>query len=263
MRKLSSKVLALLWLVTATSLSALVVEACTCNLPPPVCSEYWEIDDIFVGSITKVYRPEDAVQERVDVKVEESFRGMDFSIAHTYNYGHSCAFTFSEGSTYLFYAAHDKDKPNEFGTSFCMRTLRDGDAEFTSDLEYLRSVKAGKSLFWIWGTISKIGYDMPFPGIRVTLLDQKGRIEGTSDARGDVKIEVPGPGKYRVRVHLPPSAKGFNYLIPNDIKRWEKHRKQIVGTKLKGRNRYVDYEVDVAANKCGWFDVSIPTPDQN
>ena len=244
-------------------LCSLVVDACTCNIRPPVCWEYWKTEDIFGGTVTKVYRPENEYEETVEVNVAEAFRGMNFRAATTRNYGHSCAHTFSQGETYLFYASHDRDNPSVFGTSLCTRTAGKDDSTYTSDLEFLRSVKAGQSLYWVWGTLSAIGYDEPFSNIRVTLQNGRKTVEAVSNENGDVKIEVPGPGKYRVRVHLPPSADGVNYLSSNDMNRWQSQRKQIVAEKYTGKNRYVDYEVTVAANRCGWFDVSIPRPEKN
>jgi hypothetical protein len=253
----------LLGSLTLLLLGSVVVNGCTCNIPPPACSEYWETEDLFVGTVTKVYRPENAYQDSVEVNVDETFKGMNFRTANTYNYGHSCAHGFSEGTTYLFYASHNKETPNEFGTSLCDRTSKKGEARYTADLEFLRSVKEGKSLYWIWGTVSEIGYDEPYANIRVTLLNNGKKIEATSSEFGDVKLVVDGPGKYRVRVHLPPGTEGVNWLSSNDHNRWQTQRKQIVGGSDTGKDPYVDYEVTVAANRCGWFDVSIPRPEKN
>lgn len=263
MNAIVSKTQSLLWFLTILLLATVVVNACTCNIRPPVCSQYWETEDLFIGTATKIYRPDDKYEEKVEINVDEAFRGMNFRTATTYNYGHSCAHRFSEGATYLFYASHSRETPNEFGTSLCTRTTSKGDSSYSSDLEFLRSVKAGKSLFWIWGTLSEIGYEEPYANIRVTVLNQKKRIEAASNEFGDVKLEVSGPGKYRVRVHLPPKTEGVNYLSANDMTRWQAQRKQIIAEKYTGKDRYVDYEVTVAANRCGWFDVSIPRLEKN
>ncbi len=234
------------------------IDACICDVRPPVCSEYWDSTPIFIGSISNVTRTEDSVHEVVYVKVEEVFRGMGFPFAHTYNYGHSCSFTFAEGSSYLFYADIIHDKPNTFGSSLCSRTAGERDPRFIEDLAFLRAVKAGKTHYWIWGTVTDIGRDIPFSGIKVSVLNQKMKIEGFSNDSGDVKLEVPSPGDYVIRVHLPPKTTDFNYSIPNDMKRFERQRNQIVRAKLNGKNRYVDYKVNVVANRCGWFEVAIP-----
>lgn len=250
------------FLFIATISSALVgtLEACTCNIRPPVCYEYWRSEAIFVGTITNVEKLEYSVLESVSVRVDENFLGLNSSTAKTYNYGHSCAFDFTKGQTYLFYAGLNKDNPSEFGTSFCARTTRKGQDTFASDMEFLQAVKAGQSQFWIWGTISSIGYEMPLAGIRAELLGAKTKSSAISDDRGDIKFIVSDPGKYRVRVYLPARTNGVNWLLRNDRKLWEEQQKLIVGGVFSGKSQYVDYEVTVLANRCGWFDVSIPPP---
>jgi hypothetical protein len=239
-------------------LSAQCIDACICNIRPPVCYEYWRTEAIFVGTVREVQRSEDTFVENVGVEINESFLGMSLKKARTYNYGHSCAFNFQPGLTFLFYAGLDKEKLGDFGTSFCTRTSSDNQASFSDDLKYLRAVKEGKSLFWIWGTISYWGYDEPLSGIRAEVIGATPKIIGTSNQSGDIKLEVSKPGKYRVRIYLPPGRTDINALGQNDEKLWYEQRQQIVGGRPNGKNPYVDYEVIVQANRCGWFDISIP-----
>jgi hypothetical protein len=126
------------------------------------------------------------------------------------------------------------------------------------DLEFLRSVRDNRPVFWAWGTISRWGYDQPLSGIRAEVLGQTRKIEGISNVDGDIKLELSKPGTYRIRIYLPKGRTDINALGRNDLRLWEMQRKQIVGGRFRGSRPYVDYQVVVEANRCGWFDVSIP-----
>ena len=230
--------------------------ACTCDIRPPACYEYHRTKTIFLGSVSSVSFPVSSPVEHVSVNVVENFLGMNSTTAETFNYRHSCAHTFINGEAYLFYGETETDKPTLFGTSLCTRTTEEKYAQ--ADLEYLRAVKAGNSLYWIWGTISEIGYSPPLSGIRAEVLGIRPKLESVSDNEGNIKFDVGKPGKYRVRVHLPKGRGDINYAIRNERELWEENRKQIVGGRFRGNRPYVDYELNIQANRCGWFDVSIP-----
>ncbi len=233
-----------------------IVFGCTCNVSPPPCYEFWRTDAVFIGTVKKVHRDDSFPFDKVEIGVEENFRGMSSSVAETYNYGHSCAHTFKDGEKYLFYGSIDKDVRNRIATGLCNRTSQFNDS--IVDFEFLRSLRSNESAFWIWGTISEIGFDIPLRGIRAEILGQKKKLHGISDELGNIKIEVPRQGKYTVRVHLPKGTRDVNGLSRNDRTLWEEQMKQIVRAKLDGQRPFIDYNLDVKANRCGWFDVSIP-----
>ena len=235
--------------------------ACICNIRPPACYEYWRTETLFLGTVSSVIQPDASSFESVLIDVSENFRGMDSDNARTFNYDHSCAHSFEKGETYLFYGIPEKEDSRQFGTGLCTRTAEVEHA--SDDLEYLRAVKEGESLYWIWGTISEIGYEPPMSGIRAEVLGSHPKLEGVSDNNGNIKFDVGSPGRYRVRVHLPEGRSDINFLSRNDLELWEENRKQIVGGKFGGNQPYVDYELDVKANRCGWFDVSIPRREVN
>ncbi len=252
------------FLFLVTFLFVRKADACICNLPPPPCYEFWRTDAVFAGKVKKVDEGTSANDSRVIVDVVENFRGMDQTRAVTGNYPTSCSHHFAEGESYLFYAALGKfysalgeNDGGSFGTSLCTRTTRLSDD--LVDLEFLRAVQGGKSNYWIWGTISKgYEYDTPLKGIRAEVLGKNSRLAGVSDDAGNLKIVVPTAGKYKVRVYLPKGALDVNGLMRNETSLSEMQRKQIVGGKLSGRSPFLEYELEVQENKCGWFDVSIP-----
>lgn len=233
------------------------VLGCTCNIRPPACFSYWETETVFIGTVRNVVGDEWQPESKVQIAVDESFRGALGSHAETYNYGHSCAHSFQEGHRYLFYGAPRRDEPRVFDTSYCLgRTAIY--SETLADLEFLRAVRDNKPVYWAWGTISEVGYDSPLKGISAEVLGQPRKIQGTSDVNGDLKLEVPKPGSYRIRIYLPKDRTGINSGLRNDQKLWEMQRKQIVGGRFRGNRPYVDFKVMVGPNRCGWFDVSIP-----
>ena len=231
---------------------------CICDIRPPTCYEYWRTDVVFIGTVQKVYRDDKPPLEleKVEIAVTENFRGMERPLATTFNYGHSCAHTFNKGDRFLFYGSAATEDAGEFGTSLCMRTNRYSDT--LDDLEFLRAVRDRRPVYWAWGTISKVGYDQPLQGIRAEVLGQPRRIAATSDEKGDIKLEVPKPGKYRIRTYLPKGRTDINFMIRSDQALWDMQRKQIVGGRFHGNHPYVDFQVVVEASRCGWFDVSIP-----
>lgn len=239
-------------------ITAASIGACTCNVRPPACFEYWRTEAVFVGTIQKVNPITEGsrfASETVEVSVSEAFRGVNTPSVTTSNYETSCSFRFKAGESFLFYGA--LNKTNEFGTSFCTRTaLLEKDPV---DLEFLRAVKSDKPVYWAWGTISDSGYYSPVSGIRAEVLGQRRKIEGISNDDGDIKLEVPAAGTYRIRIYLPKGRTYINGVLRNETELWEMQHKQIVGGRFKGSNPYVDYKVQVGPNRCGWFDVSIPS----
>ncbi len=235
------------------------VLACTCELRPPACYEYSRTSRIFLGTVASVSTTENSPFEEVEMKVLESFVGETPEKTFTYNYGHSCAHTFKLGETYLIYGSGvgEDGRKNEFSTSLCTRTAKESDAQ--TDLQFLRAVKRGESLFWISGTISKTGYYLAQSGIRAEVLGSRPKVEGVSDESGYVGLDVRKSGRYRVRVHLPKGRGDINSMIRDDVELWEENRKKIVGGRFAGERPYVDFQVDVKANRCSWFDVSIPS----
>ena len=129
----------------------------------------------------------------------------------------------------------------------CTRTSHHN--EKLIDFDFFDSLSSAVPNYWIWGTISK-GSDTPLEGIKAEVLDNKKKITGVSDKDGNLKISVSKEGKYLVRVFTP---KGASLDFP------QRKEQQIIlkGGKLKAKKPYLEYEVEVKNNKCGWFDTTL------
>lgn len=230
--------------------------ACTCEPPPPPCYAYGESDAVFIGEIKNIspnaLNP--GFLDKVEVGVIQSFKGMTYKTAYTHNSGHSCMWTFHKGQKLLFYVnTNDKDK-NLFGAGLCSRTSRFD--EGLSDFNFFKSLADTTPRYWIWGTTFRDWGGGPIQGIRAEVLDNKRKVIGVSDINGDLKISVSKEGKYKVRVFTP---KGASLAFPQR----EEQRKILKATKLEARKPYLEYEVDVKTNQCGWFGTTLYGLEEN
>ena len=144
-----------------------IANGCRCVMIPPPCYSYWESDAVFAGKVKRVFKDAEFPFNKVEVDIEENFRGMPFKTAFTYNAGTSCSWTFAEGENILFYAGVDKQSPNEFGTGYCTRT-----ASYSTnliDLDFFKQLKSATPNYWIWGTISQ-SETKPLEGIKAEVL---------------------------------------------------------------------------------------------
>lgn len=227
--------------------------ACTCNMPPPPCYAYSKSEAVFVGTIKAVIEDyESSPQPKVEVEVEKNFKGMNSKTAFTYNYSNSCAWDFAKGEKFLFYANLDKENKTEFATGFCTRTQEFEDN--LTDFNFLNSIKNPSPGYLIWGVITD--YDntqhysrKPLKGIQAQILDNKKNLVGASDENGDLKISVSKEGIYKVRV-FPPKVKQLDF---NALSDYEENLKKLKNYNFRKTKPFVEYEIEVKENECGWF----------
>lgn len=239
-----------LWILFGSSTVAI---ACSCETPPP-CVQYWRNDAVFVGKISKVSNSAEGSFPNVSITVEENFKGMRFSSVVTGNEPSSCSFDFHEGQRYLFYGTNDKKQADHFGTSFCSRT-RIFEPNLP-DLQFLRSIKNNESTYWVWATITGGSYDHTTSGIAGEVLGVKSKLSGQSDENGDLKIVVPGAGKYKVRIWVPKGKEHSGTLRYDEELRTQQHKIWRGGGKTR-KGRFMDFEVEVSSNHCGWIDLPL------
>ena len=162
------------------------------------------------------------------------------------------------GSTSCDFEGYDKNKKlliygnlckakTFFTTSYCSRSTTF--KENLVDFDFLEALNSSTTNYWIWGTISRSGdAGNPIQGIKAEIKDGKKTLTGISNQDGDLKIVVSKEGKYRVRVYFPKGAEV-------GISQWGEEQWRLMkrgGTNKRGR--YVEYEVEVKNNRCGWFD---------
>ena len=81
-------------------------------------------------------------------------------------------------------------------------------------------------------------------------MDNKKKLTGVSDKSGNLKILVSREGKYKVRLYIPRGAR-FNVSL------YEGQQEIFKGGGPDIKTPYLDYEVEVKNNQCGWFDSEI------
>lgn len=229
--------------------------ACTCYAPPPPCYNYSKFDVVFVGTVTKVNSEgdENQFEPKVEINVEKNYKGINSDLAITRNWASSCAWEFSEGEKFLFYGNKTKTGENHFTTGFCTRTsIYD---EKLADFDFFEAVNSGSLNYWIWGTVRGVYLGSPaIEGVRAEVQDGGKVLSGVSDNNGDIKIVVSKEGRYKARVFPPKGA---------DVKisQWEEQHSVIKRGGIDRKKRgYIEYEVEVKNNKCGWFDAIIEKP---
>jgi hypothetical protein len=232
----------------------IMIFGCICEMPPPPCYAYGRIDTVFVGQVSNVSEDRSEYSPKVEVLVEENFKGMNSKLAITRNEPHSCAFRFQKGDRYLFYGYLDDNNPFQFSTYSCTRTTKFRDD--LDDWEFLRNVKESRPMHWIWISASN-GYDTPFKGLRAKIISGDNKLEGVSDEDGNIKFEVPKNGKYRVRIWVP-KGKQFSFILRQNKEIRDEQRLLYKGAGGKvGSTLHMDFEVDVQDNRCAWIDFPV------
>jgi hypothetical protein len=244
------KIIFILTLISLFSVQATV--ACRPFNEPPPCYNFWQYDVVFVGTVKNVEEKSTENNDfpKVEIEVEQNFKGMKSQKVFTYNYGSSvCATTFRKGGKFLIYGKLDEKKANYFGAG--PRTQSIYPEAVLSDFDFFKTLGSSTPNYWIWGTISRGNLGTPIEGAKAEIFDGKQKLTGISDKNGDLKIVVSKEGKYIVRVYLP---KGLAATVSNWIEQWK--------TVYKGNGRtkkgmYIEYEVEVKNNQCGWFDTTV------
>ena len=242
------RIIAIAFLLLAPS-CALNIYACQCREKQPPCAEYWTADAVFVGQVEKI-SPFTSGQvvipfESVLFKVSAQYRGVTDERIELYDWETSCRFGFKVGKTYLVYAY--RNEQGILSTHYCSRTTEVLNA--TTDLDYFKLVSAARQNQQIVGALidgSKILIGTP-----VVAISGKKTYRTKSDRNGWFGLDVE-PGKYLTRIFLPltTGVAGTADLL-----------EQISAVKKTKRHYIVEYNVEVAENKCAFIDAPIFIPN--
>ena len=213
------------------------VYACTCRERQPPCAQYGSADVVFVGSVVKITMSNDMPRHRIDFSVKRGVKGFSGTTAQLVGYGTSCDYGFREGETYLVYALRNSER-NELYTHYCTRTTELSNAG--SDLAFLDLPLDKRQSPQIMGVLAE--NDARLPKINVVASSGGRKYRTTTGKDGWFRLNVPRPGKYRVRVTLP-------------------HYADVVGTgpelseiskRVRTRTSTIlEYEVVVEPDRCG------------
>lgn len=228
------------------------VFACTCGISPPICSEYAESETVFIGKVVGIKTPSDHnPYEKVEIQVQKNFKGMSSNTVWTTVGMSSCDYEgFEVGKTFLIYGSLDDKDKTYFKTNYCSRTREY--KEDLNDFEFLNLVDESKTSYLISGKIFK-QYNEPLQGIKAQITDNKKKTIVKSDQNGNFNIKVSKEGKYNVKI-FPPKEMMFDFSpLESSTFVFLHFNKILKDNDFEKTSSFVDYEIEVKANSCGWF----------
>ena len=223
--------------------------ACSCAFGGGApCQEYWRVDAVFVGTvvssgmITVEHDSFKSDMRLLHMTVEQPIRGIKTAKLDVITGlgGGDCGYGFQVGKRYLVYAYRDP-KDNHLATNICTRTRPLAEAE--DDLAFVRALPTSGMEGLIFGIVGKRNHDWkegeqwykPVPDAEITIESETTQYHTQSDAKGNFRVEKVLPGKYLVKLKLPPG------LIRNAL------------LKDEGATT-VENEINVAARGCAETD---------
>ena len=225
-------------------LSSANVLACTCGSGGGApCQEFWRADAVFAGTVVgsgkiNVSQGEFKHEMRlVRLTVDQPIRGMQSTEVELITGwgGGDCGYAFKLGRRYLVYAYREEDK--RLSTSICTRTRLLTEAD--DDFAFFRTVPTSNANGLVFGTVGKRNHEWkegekwykPVADAELTIEGEARQYQAQSDSKGNFRVENVVPGKYLVKLKLPPG------LIRNSFVKDE-------GATI------VENEIEVAAHGC-------------
>ena len=198
------------------------VHACTClDYGAPICSLFSNAEAVFVGKIQRITSAMGDRDESVQLggvgsissrgggliwvhfTLEHAFKGVSGKTARALTYrGTSCDLEVKEGQRWLIFA-HRNDETNQLNFGAC-----DGNqwieksSPLIAELEKLSKQSGALS---IRGRVAEEQYSS-VKDARAVLTGNGLTLETVTDGDGSYSFEVPGPGRYTVKVIVPFSA---------------------------------------------------------
>jgi len=239
----------LLAFIAVLIFSAANAYACSCAFGGGApCQEYWRADAVFAGTVvssgrvTVDYGYDKSEMRVLHMTIEQPIRGIktaELDVITGWG-GGDCGYGFQVGKRYLVYA-YREEKDKRLSTSICSRTRPLADAE--DDLAFIRNLPTSGMEGLIFGKVGRRNHDWkegeqwykPVPDAELTIESENTKYQAQSDAKGNFRVEKVLPGKYLVKLKLPPG------LIRNALLKDE-------GATV------VENEIEVAARGCAETD---------
>ena len=221
------------------------VPACDCQFGGSApCQEFWRVDAVFAGTVVgsgEINVDEGGYKHTmrlVRLTVDQPVRGMQSAEVDVLTGlgGGDCGYGFRMGQRYLVYA-YREEKSKRLSTSICTRTRLLSEAE--DDFAFIKALPASGAQGLVFGTVGKRNHHwkegdqwyLPVADAQLEIEGEGAKYHSQSDAKGNFRVENVLPGKYTVKLKLPPG------LIRNSLQK-------DAGATI------VETEIEVAAGGC-------------
>jgi hypothetical protein len=239
------RLLSLVFIAGLTLLFSTKVLACTCGSGGGApCQEFWRADAVFAGTVVrsgKINVGEGDLKHDmrlVRLTVDQPIRGMQSTEVDVITGwgGGDCGYGFKLGQRYLVYA-YREEGDKRLSTSICTRTRLIKEAD--DDFAFFRTVPTSNANGLVFGMVGKRNHEWkegenwykPVPDAELTIEGEGRQYQAQTDSQGNFRVESVVPGKYLVKLKLPPG------LIRNFLQKDE-------GATI------VEDEIEVAAHGC-------------
>jgi hypothetical protein len=237
--------LSLIFIAGLMFISSTKVLACSCGSGGGApCQEFWRADAVFAGTVVgsgKITISEGEFKHDmrlVRLTVDQPIRGMQSAEVEVLTGwgGGDCGYGFKLGQRYLVYAYREEDG-KRLATSICTRTRKLSEAD--ADFAFIRSMPTSNANGLVFGTVGKRNHEWkegekwskPVAEAELAIEGEGRQYQAQSDSEGNFRVENVVPGKYLVKLKLPPG------LIRNALQKDE-------GATI------VENEIEVAAHGC-------------
>lgn len=192
--------------------------ACSCQFGGSApCQEFWRADAVFAGTVVasgKIDVEEAGYKHDmrlVRFTVDQPIRGMQAAEVDVITGwgGGDCGYGFKMGQRYLVYGYYD-ETGKRLATSICTRTRLVSEAD--EDFAFIRAMPNKSANGLIFGTVGKRNYEWkegeewykPVPDAELVIEGANIKYEARADEKGSFRVENVLPGKYLVKLKLPP-----------------------------------------------------------
>jgi hypothetical protein len=239
------RLLSLLFIAGLIFICSTKALACSCAFGGGApCQEFWRVDAVFAGTVVgsgKITVDEGELKHDmrlVRLTVDQPIRGMkaaEVDVVTGWG-GGDCGYEFKIGQRYLVYAYRD-EKDQRLSTSICTRTRLLTEAD--DDFAFIRSMPTSNANGLVFGTVGKRNHEWkegekwykPVASVELTIEGEDRQYPAQTDSDGNFRVENVVPGKYVVKLKLPPG------LIRNSLQKDE-------GATI------VENEIEVPAHGC-------------